>query len=51
MEMVDEIINDGKVNPGEIAYRNFRPGNLPSNVKKTGLKEAFERLKRRKMER
>lgn len=41
---LEEISSDGKWVPGEVAYRQFRPGNLPTNIKK-GLTEAWEKIK------
>lgn len=38
---LNELLVDGKWAPGDVAYRQFRPGNLPSNIKK-GIKEAWD---------
>lgn len=40
---VDEIGKDGKFVPGEVAFRSFRAGSLPSNIKK-GIVEYFKKL-------
>jgi hypothetical protein len=40
---VTELKDDGKLIPGEVAYREFRPGNLPTNIKK-GISEAWDKI-------
>ncbi|OWP74016.1 RHS repeat domain-containing protein, partial [Flavobacterium oreochromis] len=41
---IEELKADSKLTPGEVAYRSFRPGNLPENIKK-GIKEAWDKIK------
>ena len=41
---IEELKADSKLTPGEVSYREFRPGNLPNNIKK-GVKEAWEKIK------
>jgi RHS repeat-associated protein len=41
---IAELKKDNKYVPGEVAYREFRPGDLPTNIKK-GLNEGWEKIK------
>ena len=40
-----ELKADGKLVPGEVAFRSFSAGSLPSNMKK-GMREAWDKIKR-----